>query len=142
MYSFIFITHGELGRTVLDVASKIMDEDVSERCSLFTIEFSMVEELEVMKENIKKASERFLEKGHSVIIFVDLFGGSPSNVAFTMAKNEKTDVLSGFNLPMVMYAIEYMNSDKPFPVMIEGIVRSGIQNITSAKKLLEKREKQ
>jgi mannose PTS system EIIA component len=141
MYSFIFITHGDLGKTILDVASRIMDEDLSSRCSIFTIEFSMVSELEEIKESIKKAADDFIAEGNSVIIFVDLFGGSPSNIAFTIAKNEKMDVLSGFNLPMVMYAIEHMNSSKELAVMVDGILRSGIQNITSAKKLLETREK-
>ncbi|HNW16162.1 MAG TPA: hypothetical protein PLD55_06160 [bacterium] len=141
MYSFIFITHGDLGRTMLDIASRIMDEDVSEGCRLFTIDFAMVTELEEIKNNIKAAAEKFIAEGRKVIIFVDLFGGSPSNIAFTIAKNENVDVLSGVNLSMVMYAIEHRNSGKTLPVMVEGIMKSGLQNITSAKKLLESREK-
>jgi mannose PTS system EIIA component len=141
MYSFIFITHGDLGRTMLDIASRIMDEDVSDKCRLFTIDFTMVTELEEIKDNIKTTAEKFIAEGMKVIVFVDLFGGSPSNIAFTIAKNENVDVLSGVNLPMVMYAIEHRNSVKTLPVMVEGIMKSGLQNITSAKKLLESREK-
>lgn len=141
MYSFIFITHGDLGKTTLEVASKIMDEDVSSRCRMFTIEFSMVAKLDEIKDDIKRSADEFLAKGSNVIVFVDLFGGSPSNIAFNIAKNERMDVLSGFNLSMVMYALEHMNSDKDMSSMVEGIMRSGIQNITSAKKLLEVREK-
>lgn len=140
MYSFIFITHGDLGLTLIEIASRIMDENISERCRFFTIDFSMVSELEEMKENIKNSVESYISSGQNVVILVDLFGGSPSNIAFTIAKTEGVDVVSGVNLPMVMYAIEHMNSSKDLPSMVDGIIRSGIQNITSAKKLLEKKE--
>ncbi|MGI6394231.1 MAG: PTS sugar transporter subunit IIA [bacterium] len=136
MYSFVFITHGRLGEILLETASQIMEEDVSGRCSFFTIEFSMASELEKIKEEINSSVESFLSKGMKVIIFVDLFGGSPSNIAFSIAKNEAVDIISGVNLSMTVYAIEHMNSEKPLQAIVEEIMRSGVQNITSAKKLL------
>ncbi|MBO7126474.1 hypothetical protein J6W78_02900 [bacterium] len=140
MYSFVFITHGELGSTLLNVASRIMDIDVSDRTGFFSIEFSMVTELDGMKANLEKTIDSFLAKGHKVIILVDLFGGSPSNIALSLAKKENVDVISGLNLSMVMYSLEHRDDDTDIRTMVDGIIRSARQNITGAKQLLEKRD--
>lgn len=140
MYSFIFVTHGGLGDVLTDIAQKIMDEDISGRVKIFSIDFSMADIMEELKEKIKTAVDEFTSEKHKVLIFVDIFGGSPSNIAFSFAKSENVDVISGTNLSMVMYAMEHMNSGRDFASMIDNITRTGVQNITSAKKLLVKRE--
>ena len=140
MYSFVFITHGELGNTLLDIASRIMDIDVTDRTAFFSIEFSMATELDGMKANLEKTIDGFLKKGEKVIILVDLFGGSPSNIALSLAKKEDVDVISGVNLSMVMYALEHRDDDTDLETTVDGIIRSARQNITGAKQLLKKRE--
>ncbi len=140
MSSFVFITHGELGSTLLDIASRIMDIDVSSRTAFFSIEFSMVAELDGMKASLEKTIDSFLEKGEKVIILVDLFGGSPSNIALSLAKKDDVDVISGVNLSMVMYSLEHRDDETDIRTMVDGIIRSAKQNITGAKQLLEKRE--
>ena len=140
MYSFVFITHGELGSTLLDIASRIMDVDVKERTAFFSIEFSMVTELDSMKTNLENTIDSFIKQGHKVLILVDIFGGSPSNIALSLAKKEEVDVISGVNLSMVMYSLEHMDDDSDIRTMVDGIIRSSRQNITGAKQLLEKRE--
>ena len=140
MYSFVFITHGELGSTLLDIASRIMDVDVADRTAFFSIEFSMVAELDGMKANLEKTIDSFLAKGEKVIILVDLFGGSPSNIALSLAKKENVDVISGVNLSMVMYSLEHRDDETDLETMVDGIIRSSRQNITGAKQLLAKRE--
>jgi len=140
MYSFVFITHGELGSTLLDIASRIMDIDVSKRTAFFSIEFSMVTELDGMKANLEKTIDAFLAQGHKVIMLVDIFGGSPSNIALSLAKKEDVDVISGVNLSMVMYSLEHRDDNTDIRTMVDGIIRSARQNITGAKQLLEKRD--
>lgn len=140
MYSFVFITHGELGSTLLNIASRIMDIDVKERTAFFSIEFSMVTELDSMKTNLENTIDNFIKQGHKVLILVDIFGGSPSNIALSLAKKEEVDVISGVNLSMVMYSLEHMDDDSDIRTMVDGIIRSSRQNITGAKQLLEKRE--
>ena len=140
MYSFVFITHGELGSTLLDIASRIMDIDVKERTAFFSIEFSMVTELDSMKTNLENTIDSFIKQGHKVSILVDIFGGSPSNIALSLAKKDDVDVISGVNLSMVMYSLEHRDDDTDIRTMVEGIIRSARQNITGAKQLLEKRD--
>jgi PTS system mannose-specific IIA component len=117
-----------------------MDIDVSDRTGFFSIEFSMVTELDSMKNNLENMIDGFLQKGHKVIIMVDIFGGSPSNIALSLAKKEDVDVVSGVNLSMVMYSLEHRDDDTDIRTMVDGIIRSARQNITGAKQLLEKRD--
>ena len=140
MYSFVFITHGDLGSTLLNTASRIMDVDVTDRTAFFSIEFSMVTELDGIKANLEKTIDAFLEKGEKVIILVDLFGGSPSNIALSLAKKDDVDVVSGVNLSMVMYSLEHRDDEADLETMVDGIIRSARQNITGAKQLLKKRD--
>lgn len=141
MFFYIFLTHGDFGRILLETARNIIDEDVSEKSVVYSMDYTMSYEVENVKENVKKSVGTAISKGYKVIIFVDIFGGSPSNVAFTIAKQENLDVVSGVNLAMIMYAIEHIDSDKDMESMVAGILRTGSQNITSAKKLLGNKAK-
>jgi len=136
MYNYIFLTHGDFGNILLNTACHIMDEKTNCKCSVYSMDFSMVAKLDEIKEEIKEKIEGVLANGEKVIVFVDIFGGSPSNVAFTFPKNENLDVVSGVNLAMVMYALEHINSEKDIDSMVSSIIKTGLQNITSAKQLL------
>jgi PTS system mannose-specific IIA component len=43
-----------------------------------------------------------VEKGSGVIILTDMFGGTPSNIAFSLHEPGKIDVVTGINLPMII----------------------------------------
>jgi PTS system mannose-specific IIA component len=37
-----------------------------------------------------------------ILVLTDLFGGSPSNIAFSFLNKEKMEVITGVNLPMIL----------------------------------------
>lgn len=138
MFSFIFVTHADLGASLVRTAEFIMQEDFKERCEVFSIDYSMLADMNRIKEMLEQAVDRFAGKGHKVVIFVDIFGGSPSNVAFTFVKREGVDVITGVSLPMVIYAFEHREHDMTVAQMAAGIIQTGEDNLIGAKKLLEK----
>lgn len=138
MFSFIFVTHADLGASLVRTAEFIMKEDFKERYEIFSIDYSMLADMNRIKELLEKAADRFLGMKHRVIIFVDIFGGSPSNVAFTFVKREGIDVITGASLPMVIYAFEHRDDTMTVAQMTAGIIQTGEDNLISAKKLLEK----
>jgi PTS system mannose-specific IIA component len=138
MFSFIFVTHSDLGASLVRTAEFIMQEDFKERCEAFSIDYSMLADMNRIKELLERSVDRFLGMKHKVIIFVDIFGGSPSNVAFTFVKRDGVDVITGVNLPMVIYAFEHREHPMTITQMAAGIIQSGDDNLISAKKLLEK----
>jgi len=42
--------------------------------------------------------------GHGTLVFADMFGGTPCNVALTCLKQGQCEVISGFNLPALIKA--------------------------------------
>src|SRR5512138_2042949 len=44
------------------------------------------------------------DRGKGVIVFTDMFGGTPTNVALSLLKNKSIEVVAGVNLPMLIKA--------------------------------------
>ncbi len=141
MYSFVFVTHGKLGEALIHTAEFIMKQDMTERAKVFSVDYSMLSDMNKLQEEISLTVDAMLAKNHKVVVFVDLFGGSPSNLAFTLAKKENVDIISGANLPMVIQTFEKMDSDQDITEFISSVVQCGSESIVSAKKLLLAREK-
>ncbi len=43
-----------------------------------------------------------VDDGDGVIILTDLFGGTPSNLAISLMKSARIEVIAGINLPMLI----------------------------------------
>ncbi len=140
MYSYFFVTHGSFGKTLVETASMILQKEFSERIRIFSVSYDMQQEMDAIQKQISKEMDIFLKKNHTVILFTDIFGGTPSNMAFTFSKKKSVDVIAGVNLPMVLSALERMNKDEPFEKVVEDILKSGNGNIVSAKKLMGYKE--
>lgn len=79
-----------------------------------------------------------VSRGDGVLLLTDLFGGSPSNIAFSFLNSEKIDVVIGVNLPMIL-TFWNKREDKSLSGLAILIQRSGIRNIVIARDLLEER---
>ncbi len=66
----------------------------------------------------------------------DLFGGSPSNIAFSFLNREKVEVITGVNLPMIL---TFWNKRKDMGLMelAKTLQLSGRRNIVVARNLME-----
>jgi PTS system mannose-specific IIA component len=65
-----------------------------------------------------------------------MFGGTPSNISLAFLKEEKVEVLTGVNLPMVI-AIAQNRSDLTLKELAEKAEEAGKMSISMAGKLLE-----
>src|ERR687894_2915585 len=59
------------------------------------------DDMEARREDIAKAIAK-VDDGGGVIILTDLFGGTPSNLAISLMKTDKIEVIAGVNLPMLI----------------------------------------
>lgn len=48
-----------------------------------------------------------LDKGQGVLILTDLFGSTPSNIAYELQKGTNIRVVTGLNLPMLIRVMNY-----------------------------------
>jgi mannose/fructose-specific phosphotransferase system component IIA len=72
-----------------------------------------------------------LDSGDGVIILVDLMGGSPGNQAMKFV-NDKIDIITGVNLPMVLDLILKRNNEMTINIAeIVETSKSGIEDLKS-----------
>lgn len=125
MIGYIVATHGTLSDGLVSAADLIIG-DTADIVTLNLFHGDSIDDLgEKIKEAIKKA-----DRGDGVIILTDLYGASPFNQA-TIALNgapdavrEKSYVLTGVNLPMMLEAINQRMLNATSAEAVEEILAS------------------
>ncbi len=92
MIKSVIITHGNLGRELVLVAEKILEQ----KLDIEAIAFDWQGDGSAMIAQLEKFIAR--HPGRKVVIFTDMFGGSPSNIS-TRFIGPNVEVISGINLP-------------------------------------------
>ena len=92
----VVVTHGNLGEALLDTCSMIIGE-----CSGITsISVQAGDDVEKTRERIASSIKEVMgDKG--VILLVDMFGGTPSNISLSFLGSDDIEVVTGVNLPML-----------------------------------------
>jgi len=132
MIGLLIVTHCDLGKELLNAAEFIVGRmDAADSVSIT----QALDSEEIMRVIEKKLS--LLNKGEGVLILADMFGGTPSNISLSfLNKEEKVEVLTGVNLPMVI-AIAQNRSNLGLAELAEKAQEAGRMSISLAGKLLE-----
>lgn len=118
------ITHGPIGHSLLDALTQTFGSlpmpaqamAISADC---VPEYALTQARDLLKT---------LDKGDGCLIFTDIFGATPSNIAHQLASDD-TVVISGVNLPMLFRVLNYPQSD--LETLAEKAVNAGYEGITS-----------
>jgi len=68
---------------------------------------------------------RACDVGHGVLILADMFGGTPCNVAMGCLQTDRVEVISGFNLPLLIKAASLRESEKHLPTLAQQVLEAG-----------------
>ncbi|SFF48682.1 PTS system, ascorbate-specific IIA component [Fontimonas thermophila] len=119
----LLVTHGKLGHYLLDTLRDMIGE-----LPLATdvLEVRRVSSHEVLTSQGLKMIER-LDSGDGVLILTDVFGSTPSNIANKLCCNERTAVVAGINLPMLVRIFNY--PQLPLREMVRSAVEGGSRGI-------------
>ena len=106
MIGIIIVTHGNLA---LELKSA-MEHILGIQKNIEIISIKPDDDLEIKKsaleESIKKVDEE-----NGVIILPDMVGGTPSNLAISLLKIGKVEIISGVNLPMLIKLVGLRDSN-------------------------------
>ena len=97
MIGMVIVTHGKLANELILAMEHIVgkQENVSAVC------ISPNDDIETKrKEVLEKAKEA--DTGDGVVLFTDMFGGTPSNLAISVIGNDHNEAIAGVNLPMLV----------------------------------------
>lgn len=126
MIKSVIITHGRLGRELVQVAEKILEQ----KLDIEAIAFDWQGDGSAMIDQLEKFIAR--NQGNKIVIFTDMFGGSPSNIS-TRFINANVEVISGINLPGLLkfFCCEERNGNfRQVVKKVEQEAREGISIIS------------
>ena len=105
MISILIITHGELGKSLIECATHVLGDK-----PLF-LESLSIENDCTHESMFKQISERInlLDQGNGVLILTDIFGATPCNIITKIIKPGKVSAIAGVNLSMLIRTISYRN---------------------------------
>jgi len=93
----LIVTHGQLAWELLNAARNIE----SNLGLIEAVPLEWNDSVDEAREKIRKALER-LDGVQGVIIFTDMFGGTPSNISLSFLEKDRVEIVTGVNLPMVV----------------------------------------
>ena len=97
MIGMILVTHGRLAEEFVHA----MEHVVGQQNDVATVCIGPHDDMEMKRKEIAKAIKQ-VDSGSGAVILSDLFGGTPSNLAISLLKAGKTEVIAGINLPMLI----------------------------------------
>ena len=97
MIGMILVTHGRLAEEFVHA----MEHVVGTQSDVATVCIGPQDDMEARRKEIAQAIKK-VDSGSGAVILTDLFGGTPSNLAISLMKRGKTEVIAGINLPMLI----------------------------------------
>jgi len=97
MIGLLIISHCDLGKELLNAAELILGSLEATDAISITQTTESEELLKTISGKIKA-----LDSGQGVLILTDMFGGTPSNLSLSFLEEERVEVLTGVNLPMIV----------------------------------------
>ena len=99
MIGVVVVTHGQLATELVNAAETI----VGDLPNFSAVSIGWHEDVQDAREAIAAAIERVKQPG-GVLLATDMFGGTPSNLGITFLEQDKIEVVTGVNLPMLIKA--------------------------------------
>lgn len=97
MIGLVIVTHGRLA----DEFIAALEHVVGPQKMIETICIGPEDRMDNRRQDILDAVAR-ADTGTGVIVLTDMFGGTPSNLAISILKEAKIEVIAGVNLPLLV----------------------------------------
>jgi mannose PTS system EIIA component len=101
MIGIVIVTHRQLADAFVDAADFILDGRPE---ATATVSIDLNEPADKLRKKIVEAIKGVDQK-QGVLILTDMFGGTPSNLSYSLLEEGKIEVISGVNLPILIKAV-------------------------------------
>jgi mannose PTS system EIIA component len=136
MVGIVVVTHGKLAKELIEVVRFVLSS--SPQVKMVGVCLDPQREFESFKQEIKSAIKKVKEKD-GILLVTDMFGGTPSNISLTFLEENKVEVVSGVNLPMLL-KLATLKDSVTLEEAVQTAESSGKENIIVASKLLHDRD--
>lgn len=130
MIGVVVVTHGRLADELVAAAEHVVgrQENVIALC------VGADDDIEAARADVRAAVER-VDIGRGVVILTDMFGGTPANLAISLLKRDRVEVLAGANLPMLIKLAE-ARGEASLPDAAQAALHAGRKYIAMASRVL------
>ena len=118
--AIILMSHGNFAKAAMESAELI----VGKQQNYATLSVFTVDNINLLKQEMLDKCKQ-LDTSKGLLIFTDILGGTPMNLATHLITNEQVLVCCGLNLPLLLNVL--MNRDADFTEMRE-IIETGYEN--------------
>jgi PTS system mannose-specific IIA component len=97
MIGVVVVTHGQLATELVNAAEMI----VGDLPQFAAVSIGWHDDVNDARGEIAAAIAR-VQGAEGVLILTDMFGGTPSNIGITFLEENRVEVITGVNLPMLI----------------------------------------
>lgn len=133
MVGAVVITHGRLAEALIEAAVAITGKIEKVR----TVSVASTDSTEGIRGLVSSAVKD-ADSGKGVVVFTDMFGGTPTNIALSLMNSGKVEVITGVNLPMLIKFVGH-RSDKDLHELAAVLKDYGQKSIVLAGEMLKER---
>ncbi len=135
MIGAVIVTHGLLARELLDAAERIVGRTEGIRA----VSMGWDDEVADARQEIQTAIKD-VDSGDGVLIFTDMFGGTPTNVSLAFLEPEKVEIITGVNLPMIIKLTSVQGGEGSLLEVAQELRERGQNSVYVASEILSSRD--
>jgi PTS system mannose-specific IIA component len=135
MVGAVIVTHGRLARELLDATERIVGR--TEGIAAVSIDWD--DDVAVARQQIEETIET-VNSGGGVLIFTDMFGGTPTNVSLAFLEQDKVEIITGVNLPMLIKLTSLQTASESLLGIAQQVRERGQKSVYVASEILSSRQ--
>ena len=105
MIGVLLVTHGEIGRSMLDSAAQILGAAPQQAATLSAWRQDDPDDLAARAKELLAS----IDTGDGVLVLTDIFGATPGNVVSRLLEDGRVEGVSGLSLPMLLRVLTGRN---------------------------------
>ncbi len=130
MIGMVLVTHGRLAAEFIAALEHV----VGAQSNVGAVCIGADDDMEQRRQDILAAVAE-VDDGDGVVVLTDMFGGTPSNLAISIMKEAKVEVIAGVNLPLLI-KLAGLREGCPIDKAVAQAQESGRKYISVASSLL------
>ncbi|HYZ32573.1 MAG TPA: PTS sugar transporter subunit IIA [Crenalkalicoccus sp.] len=126
MIGLVLVTHGRLAEELRSA----MEHVVGPQRAVATVCIGPDDDIEGRRQDIR-ASIAAVDQGDGVVVLTDILGGTPCNLAVSLADRKTVDVIAGVNLPLLVKLAKIRGTER-LPDAVDHAAAAGRKYIAAA----------
>jgi PTS system mannose-specific IIA component len=126
MIGLVLVTHGRLA----DELRLAMEHVVGPQRAVATVCIGPDDDMEGRRQDIRE-SIAAVNQGDGVVVLTDIMGGTPCNLAVSLADHNQVEVIAGVNLPLLV-KLAKIRSSEPLAEAVDHAAAAGRKYIAAA----------